>query len=155
LTIEATGLKNSASTNAQILVDSFDVTTPGTRIEETDASVTYAGIWAPGNRNRPWSKGTATVSGTAGAQATLSFTGTSVSWIGFRAPRTGIARVYLDGAFVAEVDTYGTSEGFQNPLFTIAGLANTAHRLTIEVTGRKNAASTNNYVVVDAFNVRP
>jgi hypothetical protein len=155
LTIEATGLKNAASTSAQIVVDSFDVTTPGTRVEETDASVTYAGNWVPGNRNRPWSMGTSTVSSTAGAQATLSFTGTSVSWIGFRAPRTGIARVYLDGSFVADVDTYGTSEGFQNPVFTITGLANTAHSLTIEVTGRKNAASTNNYVVVDAFNVRP
>lgn len=155
MTIEATGRRNPSSTGALVVIDAFDVMVPGRRYQETHSSVTYTGEWTHGNRNRPWSEGTASVSGTPGAQATFSFTGTGVSWIGFRAARTGIARIYLDGSFVAEIDTYATSEGFQNTIYTLSGLADTTHTLTIEATGQKNPAATNNYVVVDAFDVRP
>jgi hypothetical protein len=85
----------------------------------------------------------------------FSFTGTGVRWIGFRAARTGIARVYLDGSFVAEVDTYVPAEGYQDTAYAITGLAPGSHTLTVEATGLKNPAATNNYVVVDAFDVRP
>jgi len=155
LTIEATGLKNAASSAARVVVDAFSVTTPGTRYEQTEAAVTYAGDWTHGNLNRAWSMGTVAVGNAAGAQATFAFTGTSVSWIGTRKSTTGIARVYLDGAFVTEVDTYGPSDGLQKTVFRATGLANTAHTLTIEATGRKHPASSSAYVVVDAFDVRP
>jgi hypothetical protein len=154
LTIEVTGQKNDASAGALIVLDAFEVTAPGIRFEETDWSVTYSGGWNHGNRNRAWSGGSAAVSGTAGSQAAFTFTGTSVSWIGARAARTGIARVYLDGIFVTEVDTYALTEGFQNTVFTMSGLADTSHTLVIEATGRANPDATNNYVVVDAFDVR-
>src|SRR5207302_2459354 len=65
-----------------------------TRVEETDPSITYTGDWRPADP-RDWSGGTAVVAETAGAQATFAFTGTSVNWIGFRGPQTGIARVFL------------------------------------------------------------
>jgi hypothetical protein len=155
LTIEASGFRNADSTGTRILVDAFDVTTLGTRFQETDWSVTYTGDWVHGNLNRPWSEGTVAGSNADGAQATFSFSGTSVSWIGFHSERTGIARVYLDGVFVTLVDTYTPTEGFQNTLFSATGLDGASHTLTIEATGWKNAASTNNYVIVDAFDVRP
>jgi hypothetical protein len=155
LTIEATGQKNAAATNTLIVVDAFDVTAPGTRFQETDWSVTYAGSWTRGNRNRTWSEGTAAVSGSAGARATFAFRGTAVRWIGFRAGRTGIARVYLDGMFAAEIDTYAPGEGYQDTIYSATGLADASHTLTVESTGLKNPASTSNYVVVDAFDVRP
>ena len=91
----------------------------------------------------------------AGMRATFSFTGTSVSWIGARGPHTGIARVWLDGALVAEVDTYRTTEEIQANVYSATGLAAANHTLTIEVTGLKNAASTDTYIVVDAFDVTP
>jgi hypothetical protein len=155
LTIESTGLRNPSSSGSVVVVDSFDVTRPGTRSQETDPAVSYSGAWTQGNRNRTWSEGTAAVSGTPGAQATFSFTGSGVGWVGFRAARTGIARVYLDGAFVAEIDTYVPAEGYQDTVYSITGLAQGSHTLTIEATGQKNPAATNNYVVVDAFDVRP
>ena len=75
---------------------------------------------------------------------------------GFRAARTGIARAYIDGTFVANVDTYvPAGEGFQNTVFAIAGLPRGLHTLTIEVTGERNPAATNNYIGVDAFDVQP
>ncbi|PYM04381.1 MAG: hypothetical protein DMD82_14570 [Candidatus Rokuibacteriota bacterium] len=125
-----------------------------TRIEETDPSITYAGDWMQADP-RPWSGGTAVVSFTAGATATFAFTGTSVNWIGFRGPQTGIARVFLDGVVVAVVDTYSPTEEAQAVVFTATSLANTSHALTIEVTGVQNSASTAPYIVVDAFDITP
>src|SRR5712692_6646903 len=157
LTVEPTGQKNANSTDARIVVDAFDVTRPGTRFEETDPSVTYAGSWIQGNLNRAWSMGTIAESNVPGARATFTFTGTSVSWIGCRKFTTGIANVYLDGIFVTEIDTFEPApiEAYQHIIFTASGLAVGTHTLTIEATGRQNPAASNNWVVVDAFDVRP
>jgi Big-like domain-containing protein len=157
LMIEATGRKNPASSDARVLVDAFDVAKLGTRFEETDRSVAYTGAWTHEfNLNRAWSMGSVAGSDVPGAQATFTFTGTSVSWIGCRKYTTGIANVYLDGVFVAEIDTFASpQEGYQNTIFTAAGLAGGSHTLTIEATGRKNPAASSAYVGVDAFDVRP
>ena len=155
LIVEATGLKNTASVGTRVVVDAFDVTKPGTRYEETDASVSYTGSWDHGNFNRAWSMRTIAASSVAGAQATFTFTGTAVDWIGSRKSTTGIARVYLDGAFVTQIDTYAPGDGLQETIFSATGLAAGNHALTIEVTGQKNPASSSAYIVVDAFDVRP
>jgi len=106
------------------------------------------------NRDRAYNGGAAAESNTPGAQATFTFTGTGISWIGVRGPQTGIARVFLDGALAAEIDTYAPTEGIQHTDFTRRGLAAGTHTLTIQVTG-KNPASTNFWVLVDAFDVTP
>ncbi len=156
LTVEATGQKSANSTDSRIVVDAFDVMRPGTRFEETDPSVAYTGSWIQGNLNRAWSMGTIAEANVFGAQATFTFTGTSVSWIGCRKFTTGIADVYLDGVFVAEIDTFAyPTEGYQHTIFKATGLASGSHTLTIEATGRQNPAASNNYIVVDAFDVRP
>ena len=155
LAIEATGLKNAASSGTRVVVDAFDVTKPGTRFEETDGSVVYSGSWDHGNFNRAWSMRTIAASSVPGAQATFTFTGTGVDWIGSRKSTTGIARVYVDGVFVTEVDTFAPGDGLQETIYSATGLAAGSHTLTIEVTGLKNAASSSAYIVVDAFDVRP
>jgi len=159
LTIDVTGLKNSASTGTGIVVDAFDVTTPGTRFEDTDWSIAYSGWWNPTNRNHAWTQGTIAASNTSspGSRATFTFIGTSVSWISRRSPGDAIARVYLDGAFVTDVDNYAPTLGLQDTVFAASGLAYGSHTLTIEVTGRANPAVTLAYpwVIVDAFDVRP
>jgi len=150
LTIEATGERNGASTGAKIVVDAFDVTTPGRRYQERDAAVTYSGAWLHGNVNRTWSEGAASTSAAAGASVTFTFTGTSVSWIGCRKLSTGRAKITLDGV-VSEIDTYleAPIEGYQHSVFRADGLANGTHTLTIE--GLSDGA----FIVVDAFDVRP
>lgn len=127
----------------------------GGRIEETSSAVSYTGVWAQGNIDRAWSGGTAAVSTEALARATLHFVGTSVSWIGFRGPQAGIARVFLDGTLASTVDAYATSEELQAVLFTASGLAAAEHTLVIEVTGEQNASGIGNFIVVDAFDVGP
>jgi hypothetical protein len=156
ITVEATGLRHPSASAARIVVDAFDVTAPGQRTQETDAAVLFSGSWVQGNRNRTWSEGTSAVSNTPGSRASFTFSGTEVRWVGFRAARTGIARVYLDGAFVAEIDTYAAGkEGYQDTVHTFSGLAPGTHTVEVEATGRRHPDATNNYVVVDAFDVVP
>ena len=123
------------------------------RVEENSASLTYTGAWDRQNVDRAWSGVTAAVSTEALARVTFSFTGTAVSWIGFRGPQAGRARVFLDGTRVATVDAYAPAEQLQAVLFTRTGLTAAPHTLAIEVTGGKHANATANYIVVDAFDV--
>lgn len=126
------------------------------RVQDSSPSIAYtpAGSWIEGYQdNYEWSGGTAALGVSLGQRATLSFNGTGVSWIGFRGPQTGIANVYLDGAQVATVDPYNPTEVVGAVLFTATGLANGSHTLAIEVTRTRNAAATDYYVVVDAFDV--
>ena len=151
LTITATGQKNPASTSARIVVDAWDVMTPGRRYEEADPSVSFTGRWDPRD-TRVWSEGHSLVSNETGATATFHFTGTSVSWIGCeKGSASGRARVSIDGVFQTEI-YLGQSypiEGYQMTVFRADGLANGPHTLTIEVVNTDGA-----YVVVDAFDVR-
>ncbi len=156
LTIEVTGRQNPAAMTAIVVVDAFDVITSGRRRQETDPAITYTAGWLQGNRDHPYSEGTAAVSTIPGDRATFTFTGTSVSWIGFKGPQTGIARVILDGAVVADsLDTYSATDVPQGAVYTLSGLPAVSHTLTIEVTGSKNAASLGAFIMVDAFDVTP
>ena len=160
LTVEATGSKNPLSTSAQIVVDAFDVTTPGRRYQEKDPAVVYSpGNWIWPNINRTWSEGAIAESSIAGASVTFTFSGTSVSWIGCRKLSTGSANIFLDDVLVKQVDTYlapappGTlavgTEAYQTTIFRADGLSAGTHTLKIKVT------SVGSYTVIDAFDVRP
>jgi hypothetical protein len=89
----------------------------------------------------------------AGSQAKFAFTGTAVKWIGFSDPWSGIAQVYLDGKLVTTIDTYSATQTAQATQYSISGLSNGAHTLTIAATGNHNAQSGGAWVWVDAFDV--
>jgi hypothetical protein len=153
LAVQATGRKNAASSAARIVVDAFDVTTPGRRYEERDPSISYVGMWTPDNDARVWSEGATATSSQTNATATFSFTGTSVSWIGCeKDSAAGVADIYLDGVFVKEQKLFQAYpvEGYQMTIFRADGLANGPHTLMLQV---KNIDGS--YVVVDAFDVHP
>ena len=123
------------------------------RVEESSASISYAGAWDRENVDRAWSGVAAAVSTQALARVTFTFTGTGVSWIGFKGPQAGRARVFLDGTLVATIDAYALAEQLQAVLFTRSGLTEAPHTLAIEVTGGKHPVATANFIVVDAFDV--
>ncbi len=167
LVIEATGNKSAASAGAWVWIDALDVitgsstTTTGggtttspvtTRLEQTDPAVTYSGTWSP-NATASHSGGNAVQSMSRGAQARLTFTGTAVSWIGYRDQWSGIARVYLDGQNMGNVDTYAPTAQAQQVLFSRTGLAPGTHTLVIEVSGRHSKLSSGSWIWVDAFDV--
>jgi hypothetical protein len=153
--------RHHLSTDYYTVVDAFDVigTAPGGTAysgisEETSDAMTYTGAWIAGNTHRAWSGGTAALGFAEGQRATLEFSGTSVRWIGFRGPQTGVARVYLDNVLMATVDAYAAVEELQAELFSVANLPAGLHWLTIEVAREKHAASSDYYVVLDAFDVQ-
>jgi hypothetical protein len=162
LEIEATGRKNAAASNSSIVVDAFDVRT---RFEEADGSIRYTGAWTKDNADKSWSgttlntgSGTVAYSATAGAQAELTFSGTSVTWIGYRGPLGGIAEVFVDGVSTGLVDLYSPTEQLRAPVF--AWPAESAplpgpgpHTLRVVVTGQRHASAQNALVLVDAFDV--
>lgn len=166
LVIEVTGTANPSASGTIVVVDAFDVTSSTTspppppppsgtvtRVEESDAAIVYGPGWIYDNTYGPWSGGSAVYSVDAGAHATFSFTGTGVSWIGYRGRYGGIVQVYLDGALAAEIDTYSATEEIAVPVYTRTGLATGSHSLRVELTGRKNPAATNSEIAVDAFDV--
>ena len=155
LTIESTGRQNPASQSSLVVVDAFDVTTSGTRHQETDPAVTYGSGWIQGNRDKAYNEGTTAESNTRGAQATITFTGTGIGWVGARGPQTGIAHVFLDGAFVGDIDMYSPTEGPQHTVYSANGLAPGTHTLTIQVADQSNPASTDVWILIDAFDVTP
>ena len=154
LVVEATGQRNLLAQGALVVVDAFEVKRPGRRIAQTSPAVSYGPGWIQGNQDRAYSEGTSAESNTPGAQATFSFNGTGVRWIGVRGPQTGIARVSIDGVAVQDVDTFSTTESLQHVDFAVSGLAAGNHTLGIEIVG-KNPLSTNFWVLIDAFDVLP
>lgn len=155
LTITATGNKNAASSSARVVVDAFDVMTPGRRYEENDPLVAFGdNTWNRHHIARVWSGGASATSNVNGASITFSFTGTSVSWIGCRKSSAGgTAKVFIDGVFVKEINLRESYpiEGYQMTVFRQDGLANGPHTIKVEV----SSATDGPYVVVDAFDVHP
>jgi hypothetical protein len=181
LTITATGQKNPASGGAWVWVDAFDVTagsggstagsgsgstatttptptpTPGpattSRVEQNGSGIVYSGgTWYP-NNGAFNSGGSAVLSQDPGARATFTFNGTGATWIAYRDEWSGIARVYVDGAFTSTIDTYATPSQAQQKAYSVTGLAAGTHTLVVEVTGTKSLSSQGTWVWVDAFDV--
>ena len=126
----------------------------GSRVEDTDPSVTYYGTWSV-NVNLNHSGGTAHLSTDPGATATVAFSGTGVHWIGYRDQWSGIASIILDGDFLQTVDTYASPAQAQAVMFRTGALGSGSHTLAIEATHSHRASATEKWVWVDAFDVVP
>ena len=101
------------TTNHQIVVDGFQVDRAPMRLVQhvPDQGIVYRGRgWqhtsstaaSPANAARQGES----VSSVSGDQATYTFTGSGMSWIGQRCSTCGMADVYVDGRLVTTVDTY-------------------------------------------------
>lgn len=126
------------------------------RVEENTAGVSFSAGWRRAEATWGWSGGSAMQSTTAGATASITFTGTSIRLIGARGRGHGIAALHVDGVFVREVNLYAApTDEIHTPIATIHDLAPGQHTLTITVTGRRDNQALGNVVVVDAFDIQP
>lgn len=89
----------------------------------------------------------------AGARLDFTFTGTAVRWIAYRDPWCGIANLYVDGALVAQLDTYAADYLKDVVMYTVTGLRAGQHTLTIVATGTFNNNAHSAGVWLDAFDV--
>lgn len=158
LTAIARDKAGNTATSGTITVTSANHGSGGgttTRVEETDPAVSYTtNSWNSIN-DPSLSGGSVVESNQAGATSTVSFTGTGVTWIGYRCScASGIVNVYVDGSFVATVDnTYSASPQAQAPIYSVQGLSKGSHTFKLEVTGNYNSQGETAYVVVDAFDI--
>jgi hypothetical protein len=126
------------------------------RVEESSPAVTFTGAWTRGDSSWGWSGGSAMQSTAAGATASITFTGTSIRWIGARGRGMGIATVSVDGGPAKQVSLFARpTDEIHTQVMTISDLSPGQHTLTITVTGQHDSQGTGNVVVVDAFDIQP
>ena len=100
-----------------------------------------------------YSAGSVTYSDSAHDTAILDFVGTGFVWIGTQASDQGIARVYVDGRHVGDVDQFGAIQGSMVRSYSITDLNYGPHTVMIEVTGSKNPESAGDRIEIDAFDI--
>jgi hypothetical protein len=115
---------------------------------EHNGAITYRGSWG----NAPFAGylgGNVAWSSTPGATATLTFTGSAVSWLGPKGPTRGIALVLLDGRAVARIDLWRSSFVARAVLFQRSFAAVGPHTLTVKVLSMPSRP----FVAIDGFAV--
>jgi len=162
MTIEVIHQRDSTTQGSWIWVDAFDITN-GTLVstsqsagaglaQQTSVAANYLGHWFT-TTDPQYSGGTVNSAVDPGSGMNFTFSGTSVTWIGYGDQWSGLAQVYIDGALQTTVDTYLAPSQAQTPAWTIAGLSPGSHVLGIVATGTHDAASGGSWVWVDAFQV--
>ena len=117
---------------------------------ESAGVLSYSGTWAEQQLSSAFG-GSVMHSSEAGAKATLTFTGTDVSWIAEKGPNRGRAEVWLDGQPVETVDLYATSTQPRRVVYSASLDSAGPHTLEVRVLGTKRAASSDTRVDVDAL----
>ena len=126
---------------------------PWTRFEQSSSSIAYLGNWYT-NPSNIHSGGSAALAIDPDARATFTFNGTAARWIAYRYSWSGIARVYIDGAFQQIVDSYAADPQAQSVVYMTPPLPAGTHTLTIEVTGTHSSSAQSSWVWVDAFDAQ-
>lgn len=149
LVLKVRGTKSATSTAANVTVDGFLVGTSTTPVQDSSTKVTYD-TWV-GATSASASGRSYRGSGTTGATATLSFTGTGVDWITAVGTGYGKASITLDGGAAITVDLYSASQRWKVVGRSFTGLGSGTHTITVRTLGAKNASATATKVIVDAF----
>ncbi len=147
IVVKVLGTKNIASTDFKVAVDGFVV---GSSVTQESARTVQYDSWV-GAANSNANGGSYRYSGTAGAIATFTFSGTSVTWITEKCPGCGKAEVYVDGADQGAIDLYNPSTWKWKFMIPSGGLPSGTHKIQVKVLGTKNPSSTGTKVNVDAF----
>ena len=105
-----------------------------TGYSEKSRSIVYTGTWRRVSSSTYWG-GAAAYARSAGAKATLVFTGRSVALVSRIGPSRGKVKVYLDGTRVATIDLYSAGYHAQRVVWTRTFTASGRHRLSFVVSG--------------------
>jgi hypothetical protein len=120
-------------------------------IEQNDSAVVYSGTWAK-VKSTPSINGSFSKSQESGATATVSFTGSTITWVAPRGAARGVAQVYINGHHLGAIDLYAATSVGPETVFSYSGLNPTdTHELRIEVTGTGNISAVGTSVIVDHF----
>ncbi|KAI0636680.1 copper radical oxidase [Trametes polyzona] len=110
----------------------------------------YSGTWSE-SFSPAYVQKSIRASSEPGAAMTFTFMGTGVEWFGSQDRKHGVAKVYLDGQLVREVDAYNGASMKQQRMFWAFGLPPGKHTLKIVNAGAKHPASRGTLIDVDAL----
>ncbi len=118
-------------------------------IDDRDTRLKYIGGWYTYDASSDYA-GTETYSTKIGDSCELTFEGNGVRFIGSKQKNTGKLKIYLDGVFQEEIDTYSNlgNDLKQTVIYSVDGLEEGTHTIKVETSGGHA-----NCVVVDAFEV--
>ena len=155
LEVTVTGSQNGSSGSIQIDVDALIVgisSIGAGTYDERNSAVKWIGTWTQTTYSGAYNN-TLTYSSTAQYAATLTFTGTQVTYYYTKHSQRGKAQVTIDGVDKGVLDLYSATLLLQQTT-TYSGLGSGIHTIHIEVTGTKNPSSSDVMVDVDAFRVQ-
>lgn len=115
---------------------------------ERSSLIAYSGTWKSAGY-AGYAGGAAKYATRAGATATLTFSGTRVTWYGPVGPTRGKARILIDGTYLKTVDLYRSAFVARRAVFGRSWTTKARHTLTIEVVGTAGHP----YVAIDGFTV--
>jgi bacillopeptidase F len=96
--------------------------------------------------------GHATVADLAGQAISMTFRGTSVTWVTVHGADQGKAAVFVDGVLKGTYDDY-TAKSSYNVKHTVSHLPDKVHTVKIVVLGKHHKGAKGNVVTVDRFTV--
>jgi hypothetical protein len=120
------------------------------KLDDNDASITYAGTWGTWYGN-PGYMGTEHFSETIGSEATFYFNSTKARYYGFLRNDLGIADIYVDGIYQTSIDCYSGTSNYDVLLYETDTLSDGPHTLTVNVTGDSDKRSSGFEIICDAF----
>ena len=151
-TVTALDTSDNASEQSEVASLTTPISAQGAgTYENTSTALTYVGNWSTTAASSDSGGSFATLSATGYVE--LSFSASGVKWIARTNAYAGIADVYLDGVKKATADLYSSTTKYQQVVYEISGLTESAHTIRIVRTGSRNAASGGGNIMLDAFNV--
>jgi outer membrane protein assembly factor BamB len=147
-------VRSSASASGKYLtLDGVDIsgtiTAPPARYEQTDSRIVKVGTWSDFSKTAA-SGGSYGRSSTAGASATIYFTGTRLDWIGMKGTTTGIVDVYLDGVKQTTIDLTASTATYQVNLWSTGSIASGSHNVALV---RSDSSASDRFLVLDAVEI--
>jgi lysozyme len=144
LTITPLGSKRRGATDRRVTVDALRWG-GRLRVDPDPEAVSWARVKDPSA-----SQGGYVVSDAPGAQASLRFSGTSLTLMTLRGPTRGQAEIFVDGRRVRTIDLYAPERGFAS-IRVASGLAEGPHSARVVVLGTRHRASEGSGVAIDRW----
>jgi hypothetical protein len=147
-TVTRNGLSIPKQTPEPPPLEQWDMGVPDRIVSANDGAWQWSGDWKAPPKSTDGEARGGQVATTAGASATLTFTGTAVTILGEYTQSGGRADVWLDGAKVRSIDAWIPERTHDNALWHTYGLKPGTHVLKIVTTGGADARSTGTAVEI-------
>jgi hypothetical protein len=124
------GIDNAGNVGAWATGQAFRVS----RYSESNGAIHYSRGWSIVSSQAYWG-GAAKKSSTAGARASITFTGRSIAWVARTGPNRGRAAIYVNGTKVATVDLYSATAQAQRVVWARSWTSSVSRTVSIRVAG--------------------